>query len=77
MDATDHLLWDVYHYDAAARKRPRGWVDPPSASILQIYAIVYGYAAQAYAQQGDTVKAHRAEQVSEAVMAQMPRDGAE
>ena len=73
MDATDHLLWDVYHYQAASRPRPDGWVDPPSASILQIYAIVYGYSAQAYAQRGDSVKARKAEQVSEAVLAEMPQ----
>lgn len=75
MDATDHLIWDVYHYKAAIRKRPHGWVDPPSASILQIYAIIYGYASQAYATMGDSLKSRRAEQVAEGVMAEMPRIG--
>ena len=34
---TDNLLWNVYHWKTATRPRPRGWVDPPSASILQLY----------------------------------------
>jgi hypothetical protein len=38
---TRALLFDVYHYDAAARPRPRGWVDRPSEGILTTYGLLY------------------------------------
>lgn len=43
---TDTLLFDVYHPDAAARARPRGWPDPPSEGILWLYALLYANQAQ-------------------------------
>ena len=43
---TRALLRDVYHWKTATRERPYGWVDPPSGSILQLYAVVYGGAAR-------------------------------
>src|SRR6476661_4209707 len=49
---TEKLLWDVYHWRSAARERPRGWVDQPSASILQLYSVVYGGADKTLAQRG-------------------------
>ncbi|HEU4763691.1 MAG TPA: DUF2723 domain-containing protein [Gemmatimonadales bacterium] len=73
LNATDHLLWDVYHWQSAARPRPRGWVDAPSASILTIYAIVYQAMGDLYRQHGDTTKANRAEQVYQGIAAEMPR----
>lgn len=63
VEQTDRLLWNTYHAEEAARPRPRGWVDPPSASILSIYAVIYGNMAQLYLQAGDSVKANRSEQV--------------
>src|SRR6266550_2643255 len=38
---TTRLLFDVYHTDAAARTRPRGWVDKPSEGILSLYGLTY------------------------------------
>src|SRR6266704_768609 len=44
---TTALAFDVYHGDAAARRRPRGWLDRPSEGILATYGIVYQSLAQA------------------------------
>jgi hypothetical protein len=44
---TTALAFGVYHADAAARHRPRGWVDRPSEGILVTYGIVYQALAQA------------------------------
>ncbi len=43
---TDSLLFEAYHPEAAARARPRGWIDPPSEGILWLYALVYANHAQ-------------------------------
>jgi len=64
---TEHLLWSVYHWPAAARDRPRGWVDIPSSSILSLYAIVYAGTADALRRKGDSVMAARADSVARAV----------
>ncbi|HEX9894140.1 MAG TPA: DUF2723 domain-containing protein [Gemmatimonadales bacterium] len=65
---TNKLLWDQYHWQSVARPRPRGWVDTPSVSILQIYAIVYGGMAETYRQLGDSTLAARADSVAQAVI---------
>ena len=44
---TSALAFTVYHGHAAARHRPRGWVDRPSEGILATYGIVYQALAQA------------------------------
>ena len=64
---TEKLLWDVYHWPAAARDRPRGWVDRPSGSILQLYAVVYGGAARAFDTAGRKDLAARADSVARSV----------
>ncbi len=64
---TEKLLWDVYRWPAAARDRPRGWVDRPSGSILQLYAVVYGGAARAFASAGQSTLAARADSVARTV----------
>ena len=64
---TSSLLWDVYHWKTATRARPFGWVDPPSGSILQLYAVVYGGVARSYEPAGDTVKAARADSIAREV----------
>jgi len=74
LEQTDKLLWNVYHVEEAARARPRGWVDPPSASILSIYALVYGRVAPLYLQAGDSVKAVRAAELTQGIQANMPRE---
>ncbi|MGB7212482.1 MAG: DUF2723 domain-containing protein [Gemmatimonadales bacterium] len=75
IDATDKLIWNVYHYQAVMRKRPFGWVDPPSGSILTVYGLIYASMAQVYAEKGDSVKGKNAEAVYEGVAAQMPTSG--
>ncbi len=70
---TKALLWDVYHWRTAARDRPRGWVDQPSGSILQLYAVVYGGAARAFEAAGDTALAVRADSVARRVTAELNR----
>ena len=69
---SDRLMWGVYHIAEAARLRPRGWVDPPSASILSIYAVIYGQMSGIYLQVGDSVKAARSAELARAVQANLP-----
>jgi hypothetical protein len=71
---TEKLLWDVYHWKSAARNRPRGWVDAPSGSILQLYSVVYGGASKAFAAAGDKAEAARADSVAKAVTKNLTRD---
>jgi hypothetical protein len=70
---TKALLWDVYHWQTATRNRPRGWVDQPSGSILQLYSVVYSGAARAFEAAGDTALAARADSVSRRVSAELNR----
>ncbi len=42
MDRTRSLLFDVYHAESAARRRPLGWIDQPSESMLVVYGLTYG-----------------------------------
>src|SRR2546425_4894646 len=44
---TEALAFGVYHADAAARHRPRGWVDRPSEGILATYGLLYQSLSQA------------------------------
>ena len=64
---TKALLWDVYHWRSATRDRPRGWVDQPSGSILQLYAVIYNGAARAFEAAGDSTLAARADSVARRV----------
>jgi len=64
---TEKLLWDVYRWPAAARDRPRGWIDRPSGSILQLYAVVYGGAAKAFENAGRKDLSVRADSVARSV----------
>ena len=64
---TEKLLWNVYHWKAIARPRPRGWVDPPSASILQLYAVLYRGLAETLRSKGDMAKAAEADSISQAI----------
>jgi hypothetical protein len=70
---TEKLLWDVYHWKSAARVRPRGWVDQPSGSILQLYSVVYGGAAKSFAAAGQKEHAARADSVANAVARNLNR----
>jgi hypothetical protein len=44
---TEALAFGVYHAEAAARRRPRGWVDRPSEGILATYGLLYQSLSQA------------------------------
>jgi len=46
LSRTKTLAFDVYHSGAAARPRPRGWVDRPSEGILGLYGLTYGSLGQ-------------------------------
>ncbi|MDP3909615.1 MAG: DUF2723 domain-containing protein [Gemmatimonadales bacterium] len=60
------LLFDVYHADAAARERPRGWLDQPSEGILSLYGLMY-YAMATELQQTQPALAAQAQAVAQRV----------
>lgn len=64
---TRKLLWETYHWPSATQDRPRGWVDVPSASILQLYGIIYRETGVLLREQGLTEEAVRADSVAAAV----------
>jgi hypothetical protein len=66
---SSELLWNGYRWQSATWQRPRGWVDPPSSSILQLYAIVYGAMSQVYNTRGNAELAVRSDSVAAAVRA--------
>jgi uncharacterized membrane protein YoaK (UPF0700 family) len=70
-ERTKQLLFDTYAFDAAARVRPRGWVDRPSQSILSLYSVIYGTTAASFRQAGDTTLALRADSIARAVEANL------
>jgi hypothetical protein len=63
---TTRLLFDVYHADAAARLRPRGWVDKPSEGILDLYGLTYFTMAQEL-QTSQSALAARAQQIAQSI----------
>jgi hypothetical protein len=63
---TTALMFEVYHADAAARPRPRGWVDKPSEGILSLYGLTYYTMAQEL-QASQSALAARAQQIAQAV----------
>ena len=63
---TTSLLFDVYHTDAAARQRPRGWVDKPSEGILSLYGLTYYTMAQEI-QTTNSALAARAQAIAQAI----------
>ncbi len=67
LERTQQLLFGVYHPEAAARERPRGWIDPPSGSILQLYGLVYGGHAALLMARGDTAAAAPAQAIADRV----------
>jgi hypothetical protein len=72
---TKKLLWNTYHWQSAARERPRGWVDQPSGSILQLYSVVYNGSARALAAAGDSALAAKADSVARDVSQEMAKGG--
>ena len=68
LERTRSLLWNAYRWQSAARPRATGWVDPPSRSILELYAVIYDGFGRTLLQQGDSIGAARADSVSAAVV---------
>jgi hypothetical protein len=68
---TERLMWESYHWRSAARERPFGWIDPPSGSILQLYAVMYQALGVTLKQRGDTTAAVRADSIAAAVRRQV------
>ncbi|HEV8149660.1 MAG TPA: hypothetical protein VGP61_05690, partial [Gemmatimonadales bacterium] len=75
LERTRALLEKGYLWQSATRQRPRGWVDAPSASILRLYAIVYGGMAQAFREHGDSALAARADSIAKIVDAEIRKAG--
>ena len=76
LDRAKSLLWKGYRWQSAARNRPRGWVDDPSKSIIELYGVIYAGMGATLRQQGDTVLAVRADSIAAAVAASLrPRQG--
>ncbi len=68
LERTANLLFNTYHYDAASRLRPYGWVDIPSASILAMYHAAYSRFGMAARTGGDSATAVRADSIANAIM---------
>ena len=66
MPRTTQLLFDVYHAAAAAKARPRGWVDKPSEGILSLYGLTYYTMAQEL-QTSQSALALRAQETAQAI----------
>ena len=75
LERTRVLLERGYRWQSATRQRPRGWVDAPSASILRLYAIVYGGMAAAFREHGDSVLAARADSIARLVDSEIKKAG--
>jgi len=71
IERTKSLLWNAYRWQSAARPRATGWVDPPSRSILELYAVIYDGVGRTLLQQGDSAGAARADSVSAAVVSSL------
>ena len=64
------------YWNRSARDRPRGWVDAPSQSIIDIYSIVYAGYAATIRERGDSAQAQKADSVARKVSASLaPRAG--
>ena len=71
VERTEQLLWGVYHGDTAARVRPHGWIDAPSANVLNLYARSYAMMSMAV-QDTNPALAARAAQMANAILANHP-----
>ncbi len=64
LDRTRSLLFDVYHSASVARRRPLGWIDKPSESMLIVYGLTYAVYAEA-----DPALAVRADSLAQRIFA--------
>jgi hypothetical protein len=72
---TRELLWNGYHWKAATQPRSHGWVDVPSSSIMQLYTVVYGGAAQTLKALKLDKEASQADSIAAAVEQNINRRG--
>jgi hypothetical protein len=75
LERSKTLLEKGYRWTSATRNRPRGWVDAPSASILRLYAIIYGGMAGVFREHGDSTLAARADSIAKAVENEIRKSG--
>ncbi len=75
LERTKSLLWNGYRWQSAARLRSTGWFDPPSRSILELYAVIYDGFGRTMIQQGDSLAAMRADSVSAEIVKSLRRPG--
>ena len=73
--ARTKALLATYRWQSAARERPRGWVDAPSASILRLYSIIYGGVAATLREHGDSALADQADSISRRVDSEIRKAG--
>ncbi|MBM4187218.1 MAG: DUF2723 domain-containing protein [Gemmatimonadetes bacterium] len=76
LDRSRSLLDKAYRWQSAARDRPRGWVDNPSRSILDLYGVIYAGVAETFRQHGDSATAARADSIAIAVARSLRPRGA-
>jgi hypothetical protein len=76
VDRTKALLNKAYRWQSAARDRPRGWVDEPSRSILELYGVIYAGVAESLRQHGDSASAVQADSIAVAVARSLRPRGA-
>ncbi|HET9276459.1 MAG TPA: DUF2723 domain-containing protein [Gemmatimonadales bacterium] len=60
-------LIETYRWETASRRRPRGWIDPPSSSILRMYSIIFGGISETLRAHGDSALAARADSITRSV----------
>ncbi|NOT08830.1 MAG: DUF2723 domain-containing protein [Gemmatimonadales bacterium] len=75
LDRSRELLEKGYRWMSAARERPRGWVDAPSASILRLYSIIYGGLSATLRQHGDSALAAKADSIARRVDEEVRKAG--
>jgi hypothetical protein len=57
-------LLGAYRWREVGRERRHGWVDIPSATMLNLYSIVYGTTAATFLARGDTAAAVKADSIA-------------
>lgn len=67
VERSRRLLEEQYQWRSVVRPRPRGWVDLPSRSIVELYGIIYAGTADALRQAGDSASAARADSIATAI----------
>ena len=75
LEKAEQLAFEIYHPESAARPRPLGWTDRPSATVPAMYGLIYGELGQIIERrlaspefgQADSARAVRARSIAEGV----------